>query len=362
MHIVGIIILLVILYNAWDYLFYVIGGIFGLLGLLSIWMAKDWNDEQKLSDEQWHAKYPDKNERGGSPFFALVLSMIFLGICGLSLKYQTESWHNPTLIAQEAAEKQKKLQEEEQAKIEKEQAEIEKKLQENLERANNLSGEEKNLYDTKFQEYLNAGNDENSSREKSLADVDEMIQQKQKAEQERLEAERKAREAEEKAQRLAQAEQEKIARWGNKADVKEYLEKTQPFAVTDFIQSQAGITGPLANGEVKALATHAFFMDAMAQRASKDIPKYGEIARQVAIYFDCESKIAQFYYQLKKDNKNTLDKVVGVIGTGAQTPDAYKQQSAAEDEIEAAAKWCGADLSSFYEQEAIKLFLKSLKK
>ena len=31
MHIVGIIILLVILYNAWDYLFYVIGGIFGMM-------------------------------------------------------------------------------------------------------------------------------------------------------------------------------------------------------------------------------------------------------------------------------------------------------------------------------------------
>lgn len=230
MHIVGIIILLVILYNVWDYLFYIIGGIFGLFGLLSLWMARDEIAEKKLSDEQWHAKYPDKNERSDSINTLLVFGVIFLGLCGLSLNYQTESWHNPELIAQEEAEKQKKLQEEEQAKIEKEQAELEKKLQENLERANNLSGEEKNFYDTKFQEYLNAGNDENSSREKSLADVDEMIRQKQKAEQERIAAEEKKL-AEEKAaqeklaaeqkaeqaklaaeQKKAQEEQEKIAK------------------------------------------------------------------------------------------------------------------------------------------------------
>ena len=55
----------------------------------------------------------------------------------------------------------------------------EEKIQKNIERANNLESEDKNFYDTKFNEYINAGQDENSAREKALADLDHMIKQKE---------------------------------------------------------------------------------------------------------------------------------------------------------------------------------------
>ena len=74
-----------------------------------------------------------------------------------------------------------------------------------------MTGEEKNFYDSKFQEYINSGTDENSSREKALVELDDMLKkqeyEKKRAadiEKTRLEQEKlKAEQAERKKNYLA---------------------------------------------------------------------------------------------------------------------------------------------------------------
>ena len=80
------------------------------------------------------------------------------------------------------------------------------KLKNQIEHVSKLTGEDKNFYDTKFKEYINAGQDENSAREKALADLTEM--QKQKFEEQRK-AEEERKKAEEEQKRQAQVEKAK---------------------------------------------------------------------------------------------------------------------------------------------------------
>lgn len=156
----------------------------------------------------------------------------------------------------------------------------------------------------------------------------------------KAEAEEKARLAAEKA---AREEEQKVAAWGDKPQLKRYLEGIQPFALTNFIKNRSGITGPLANGEIKDLQNHAFAMQALAQSQQN---KPNEASRQVAIYFDCESELASHYASLKKGG-------IGLI-SGAQLPGTYSRQNEAEKKIREMAAWCGADLSDFAEEEIVK--------
>ena len=80
------------------------------------------------------------------------------------------------------------------------------KLKNQIEHVSKLTGEDKNFYDSKFKEYINAGQDENSAREKALADLTEM--QKQKFEEQRK-AEEERKKAEEEQKRQAQVEKAK---------------------------------------------------------------------------------------------------------------------------------------------------------
>ena len=123
MYVVGIIVLLFIVYNFWEHLFfYIIGGIFGLIGLFCFVSAKSVNDDKKLSDEQWNERYPTIDKKTNLPFKFIVIGIVSICICGLSLKYQTESWNsnNTTLIAQKKAERQKQPEQKNQQEQEKE--------------------------------------------------------------------------------------------------------------------------------------------------------------------------------------------------------------------------------------------------
>lgn len=115
--VVGIIILLVVLLMFFEYLFYIIGGIFALLGLFFLYLAKNANDNKKLSDEQLKEKYhyTDKKTLGFLSVGFLVIGIVSVCICGLSLKYQTGGWHNS--VAEEKIERKENLPEKKQAEI-----------------------------------------------------------------------------------------------------------------------------------------------------------------------------------------------------------------------------------------------------
>ncbi len=344
MHIVAIIIGLIVLYNFWDYLFYIVGGIIGLVALIFLGCAKE-----------------EHNKPNGDSLTYLIIGVMCCGLSYCMFSYQVNSWHNPELIAQEQAQKEKDAAEKAQAEAERKAREEAEKIQKNIERANQLNGYEKELFYSKFQEYITSGLDENSAREKALAEVDAMLAAQAEAErkaaeeeQARLVAEQKAREEEQRrlaeAEKARREEEQRIAAWGDKAQVKNYLENIQPFAFVDFVKGQSGITGPLANGEVKALANHAWVMSVAAQ-SQKNKPS--EVCRQVAIYFACESELAQHYASVKKDKRGALD-LVDTALSGAQLPETYSRQNDAEKKIREIANWCGADLSNFIETEMIR--------
>ena len=97
-------------------------------------------------------------------------------ICIVSfiLGFATSPSQTPEEKARIAAEKQAKAEKEAAEKAEKEaQAKIEKEKKD-MERAAALSGEDKNLFDAKFQEYMGSM-DEKSARAKALTDVDAAI-------------------------------------------------------------------------------------------------------------------------------------------------------------------------------------------
>ena len=354
MHIVGIIIGLIVLYNLWDYLFYVVGGVIGLVALIFLWCAKE-----------------ERSKPNGEPLVYLILGVMCCGLSYCMFSYQVNSWHNTELIAQkqaqEQAQKEKEAAEKAQAEAERKAREESEKIQKNIERANQLSGYEQEIFYSKFQEGINSGLDENSAREKALAEVDAMLAAQAEAErkareeeQARLAAEQKAREEEQRraaeAEKARREEEQRVAAWGDKAQVKRYLEEIQPFALVDYVKGQSGITGPLANGEVKALVNHAF---AMAWLAESQQNKPSEVCRQVAIYFACESELARHYASVKKDKDDVLD-IVGGVSSGAKLPEIYSKQNAAEKKIREIADWCGADLSNFIETEIFRQIRKRL--
>ena len=193
---------LIILFIFWDELFYAIGGILGLAAIFFIFNVVFEYTENKLSDEEWMAKYPDEERRPSRAKQYAILALIFGGLSYLAIDYQTSTWHNPELIAQEEAAKKA---EEERLAAERQAQYAAERNEKNLQRISEFDAEEKNLFDTKFQEYQNAGNSEIDARTKAVDDVNKFASDKAT---EKLRAELAEKNARAEAEK---AEQERIA-------------------------------------------------------------------------------------------------------------------------------------------------------
>ncbi len=172
----------------------------------------------------------------------------------------------------------------------------------------------------------------------------------EKVEQERLAAEKvekKRLEEQRKAEETAKKETEMVAKYGDKATVKAYLEKTQPFAALDFIKSYVcGIKGPLANGDVENLRGYAFYIFVTRDEFKNSVANYGKIAKMCQEYYSLEGDIAAGYFKAKKNGIFSLNTVT-------TTADLAKQTKLKAD-IYSVANWCGADLNEFAETEFIQ--------
>ena len=126
-----------------------------LFALLMFKFTFNQYKDGKLTDEQWHAKYPDRTERGNykiSMFLYAIFGMIFCFASYSPFYYQAQ------------AEKR------------------------DIDRVNQLSDEERKIFDEHFQAHMEENNsDEVSARKQALKDVKEVMLVK-------AEAERKARE------------------------------------------------------------------------------------------------------------------------------------------------------------------------
>lgn len=351
MPIVIAIIGVIILYNIWDDLFIALGGIFGLLGLLAFLIA--WNDHKAslLTDEEFKAKYPEQTERRNSCKTFLVLGIIFCALSTGAFLFQT-TWSEVPVQTKFSLSEIKSLSDDE--LTEKIQV-VETNLESNSTKywlANNLhdllgilvglgviiliasliffraftpaifvgvlilfivgslSGD---LKKSAQSEELTALKHERSARQDKKAEEEKLAAERAeqaKVEQEKLAAEKTEQEKNSAEQaRIAaeqKAEQDKISRWGDKVQVKNYLEKTQPFALANGIKNESGIIGSLVGGEVKELKTPAFYMSALAAGAKKTNT---EVVRQVAIYFECKAQLANAYATAKNDKRGVADRV-----------------------------------------------------
>ena len=207
-----VVVALIILFIFWDELFYAIGGILGLGGLFFLLAAYGSYRAIKLSDDEWQAKYSGKEKPSGTFKSYIMAALICGGLSYLAIDYQTNTWHNPELIAQEEAAKKA---EEERLAAEQAAEYAAERNEKNLQRISEFDAEEKNLFDTKFQEYQNAGIAEFDARTKAVDDVNKFASdkaaEKRRAEAERLaaekaEQERRAAEEKRKAEELAKAE------------------------------------------------------------------------------------------------------------------------------------------------------------
>ena len=64
MHIIVIAVALVIMYMFWDYIIYLIGGVFLLFAVFSVYLACDAYREVKIPLEEWEAKEKEDNTPG----------------------------------------------------------------------------------------------------------------------------------------------------------------------------------------------------------------------------------------------------------------------------------------------------------
>ena len=210
---------LIILFIFWDELFYAIGGILGLGVLFCLFAAYGSYKGSKLSDEEWNAKYPNQERRPDTSKHYIVAALIFGTLSYFAIDYQTSTWHNPELIAQEEAAKKAIDAKKAEARAEKERLadEQRKKAIEELdkkfsERIANFNDEEKLLFSVKISENVLDGMDYNSAYEKAFNEVDEIkkIQAEKMAKAEKLAAE-KAEQERRAVEEKARAEAERLA-------------------------------------------------------------------------------------------------------------------------------------------------------
>lgn len=143
---------------------------------------------------------------------AVCLVSFFLGIA-------TTPSMTPEEKAQIEAEKQAKAEKIAAEKAAKEAADKAAKEKQDSERAANLTGDDKSLFDAKFQEYK-ATLDENSARAKALADVDAAINEREAAAKKAAEEAKAAAEKAQKEQSDREKLEQSITKGWDTSDVK----------------------------------------------------------------------------------------------------------------------------------------------
>ena len=150
----------------------------------------------------------------------------------------------------------------------------------------------------------------------------------------------------------------------DKAVVKAYLEKKQPLLAADFGREVCGLSTPLVRNEPTEQMEK--YIDLMASGVDYSAPTNPALAKAVAAcnnYFGAEALIANYYYNLKKENHadglldnvaNVLDKA-SMIGDAGKVEEFYSEQRKAESEIKQLAAWSGAELFDSYTEAKVKL-------
>lgn len=182
-------------------------------------------------------------------------------------------------------------------------------------------------------------------RSAQSSQVDEKIVEELEREQKaQLETEQKKRE-EKIASTSVDKNLEQAAKLSADTSTKEYLESIQPFALADLIKKVCGIIGLLEDSSNERLDKYIM---AMLLLAENERDRNTAISRDVATYFEYEAQIAAAYASM--EDKGLTEKAV----TYAMIYKLGREQSKVEEKIQAVAKNCGADLSSYAETETIR--------
>ena len=208
-----------------------------LFALLMFKFAFNKYEDSKLTNEQWHAKYPDMAERvnhKSSMILYTVFGIIFCFASYLPFYYQEQAEKRDIERVSQLSDEERKIFDEHfqahmkennsdevsarkqalkdvkevmfaKAEAERKAHEEEENNRKNIELVNQLNDSDRDYFNEKFQGYISNDIDENSARKKALADVDSMLKVKAEAErkaaeeeQARLVAEQKAREEEQR--------------------------------------------------------------------------------------------------------------------------------------------------------------------
>lgn len=146
---------------------------------------------------------------------------------------------------------------------------------------------------------------------------------------------------------------EEIFPESDKAVVKDFLERKQPFVIVDFGKDMFNVSTPLASNEPKKLEK---YMNAVGNSIeplpNTNRPGLLKAVQACNAYLESEALIAFYYYSLKEESHadGLLDKIgnisgkAALIGNADKLKELYSLQDKAEKEIRSLAKWSDATL------------------
>lgn len=275
---------------------------FGIDGIILILAAYGNYSAVRLSDEEWRTKNPGKEKPSANFKFYIIAALIFGGLSAFAFNYQTETWHNPELIAQNVS---KENVAENKTPPESKETKLAEKDEKILERAEKLNDEEKLFFYTKVQEYL-LSEGEISPYEKAWEDVENFSKNKaeEKAAQEKLIAEEKARA---EAERLA-AEQRTVEEEKNKPRPRSA--KIVADLIVNHAKSKFGIDGYLTGNSDRLFHYSAYLMMMKLdyENAKKANPNFHldedrdaeQRALKILNYLGAEGEVALQYWTDKR--------------------------------------------------------------
>ncbi|MBQ7630184.1 MAG: hypothetical protein IJS81_08250 [Selenomonadaceae bacterium] len=134
---------------------------------------------------------------------------------------------------------------------------------------------------------------------------------------------------------------------------KNYLERLQPFALSNMLKGATGIMGFFSDRKNSSDVNYA---QAMSLLAGNEYSRGTEISRDVAKYFEYEAKITSAYI-VRKESDKIFDTVIveGIILNWEHERDEV------ENRIRTTAKDCGAELSSYVSTEPLKRIVEIVK-
>ena len=147
-------------------------------------------------------------------------------------------------------------------------------------------------------------------------------------------------------------------------DIKNYLERVQPFVVIAYGKDHWGINTPLASNDPQKLENYAcsivYAENFYEGEETFAVKKAKEICRN---YFASEALIAMYYVALNEksssdgllDNLANVAKKAGLISHAGDIKKLYELQDESEKEIRRLANWSGADLYDSVTEATIKI-------